>query len=139
MAVSDTNITIISGRLTRDPEARGGGKVAALSVASNRWYYRNGERVEETLFIDASAFGYEAEACIGKLQKGDSVQLEGRLVFRQYTDRNDVKREKVQLEASRVTSPKFRTKRDDSDQAAPVEDRELAGVAAGASDDDIPF
>lgn len=141
MAVSDTNIVIVSGRLVRDPEARGGGKVASFTIASNRWFYKDGVRHEKTAFADVSAFGYEAKAVLESLMKGDTVQVEGRLDTNKWTTESGENRSKLQIEAQRVTSPKFRTKRsDDGGEAQPVEDRELVGVgAAPTSDDDLPF
>lgn len=111
MAVSDTNITIISGRLTRDPEARGGGKVAAFSIASNRFFKRDdGETTEEVVFVDCTAFGFEAEAVLSKLMKGAPVLVEGRLELNRWIGEDGANRQQLRLIANRVTSPALRAK-----------------------------
>lgn len=111
MAASDTNVTIVSGRLTRDPEARGGGKVAAFSLASNRYFKRDdGETAEEVVFIDCTAFGFEAEAVLSRLMKGAPVLVEGRLELNRWQGEDGSTRQQLRLIANRVTSPALRAK-----------------------------
>ena len=62
--MSDLNQVIISGRLTRDASLKtlpSGSSVAELSVASNRiWNDRNGEKQEETVFVDVDLWGKQS-------------------------------------------------------------------------------
>lgn len=142
MAASDTNVTIISGRLTKDPEPRGGGKVAAFSIASNRYFRKNDETIEEVVYLDCTAFGYEAEAVLSKLLKGAPVLVEGRLELNRWQAEDGSNRQQLRMIANRVTSPAMRGKQSNS---TPVEttdelvEEELAAVAAGADSDEIPF
>lgn len=111
MAASDTNVVIISGRLTRDPEARGGGKVAAFSIASNRYFKRDdAETTEEVVFVDVTAFGFEAEAVLSRLMKGAPVLVEGRLELNRWQGEDGSNRQQLRLIANRVTSPALRTR-----------------------------
>lgn len=142
MAASDTNIVILSGRLTRDPEARGGGKVAAFSIASNRYFRASGsdETTEEVVFADVTAFGYEAEAVLSKLLKGAPVQVEGRLELNRWQDGEGNNRQQLRIIANRVTSPALRsTASAPQTEAEPVQEPVAEPVAAMATSDDIPF
>ena len=79
----NVNRVILLGNLTRDPELRRtprGTEVCALGLALNRAFTDGeGERQEETSFIDAEAWGRRAELIGQHLHKGDPVLLEGRL------------------------------------------------------------
>ena len=140
MAASDINQVVIQGRLVRDPEARGGGKVAAFSIASNRYFRRNGsdETTEEATFVDCTAFGYEAQAVLSNLQKGAPVSIVGRLELNRWQDANGENRSQLRVIANQVTSPAMRSKSSTQTETAPAEP-EAALVGATASDDDIPF
>jgi len=61
-------------RYTQDGKA-----VTTLSVASNRTYTANGERVKETTWFRVSVWGAQAESCNQYLKKGSSVLVEGEL------------------------------------------------------------
>jgi len=73
---------IIVGNLGRDPELRyasNGNAVTTLSVASNRTYTKNDEKVKETTWFKVSVWGKQAESCSQYLKKGSSVLVEGEL------------------------------------------------------------
>lgn len=76
------NRTIIMGNLVRDPELKvvGESQVVKLRIASNRYYRtKDGENKEETIFLDAEAWGYRAETINKFMKKGSSILLEGQL------------------------------------------------------------
>ena len=81
--MSDLNQVIISGRLTRDASLKNlpsGSSVAELSVASNRiWNDRNGDKQEETVFVDVDLWGKQSNYFGNNLKKGDYVMVTGRL------------------------------------------------------------
>jgi single-strand DNA-binding protein len=82
------NKVILMGNLTRDPEVRvtaNGNSICKLGLAVNRVYTtKDGERREETTFVDIDAFGKQAEV-IGKyMRKGRPIFVEGRLKFDQW-------------------------------------------------------
>ena len=85
------NKVTLAGRLTRDPEIKhtpSGTAIADFSLAVTRYYKNNaGESIEETDFIDVTAFGRSAEIIGKHLGKGSSVYVEGRLKLDQWTDK----------------------------------------------------
>lgn len=76
------NSVNIMGNLTRDPELKtipSGKAVCSLSIANNRIYTRNGERVTEVSYFDVEVWGAAAENCARYLKKGNGIIVEGRL------------------------------------------------------------
>jgi single-strand DNA-binding protein len=105
--MADLNKVFLMGRLTFDPELRrtpNGTAVAELRMASTRsWGGRDGERREETLFIDVTVWDRQAENCCQFLKKGSSVHVEGSLRMDTWDDKNTgEKRSKVRVHAERV-------------------------------------
>ena len=100
------NTVTLSGRLTRDPEVRyttGGTPVATLPLAFNRVYKDNrGEFQEESYFLDAIVWKWQAEQCAQQLHKGSPVIVEGDLRTRMYENRDGQKVKVVEINASRV-------------------------------------
>ena len=82
---------MLIGNLTREPEVRytaKGTAVCDIGMAINR--YRtgdNGERSEETTYVDVTLWGRQAELAGQYLSKGRSVYIEGRLQLDQWTDK----------------------------------------------------
>lgn len=70
-----------------------GKKMARFSIATNDTY-RNakGERVTETLWHKAVAWGKLAEIAEKYFTKGREVAVSGKLVHRRYTDKNGINR-----------------------------------------------
>ncbi len=106
-AMADLNKVYLMGRLTFDPELRrttGGTAVAELRLATTRsWAGRDGERREETLFIDVTVWDRQAENCCQFLRKGSSVHVEGSLKMDSWDDKTTgEKRQKIRVQAERV-------------------------------------
>lgn len=137
--MSDLNTVIISGRITRDPAARGGGSVAAMSVASNRQYQRNGEWVDETTYADVTAFGHNATRCIEKLQKGDPVTIQGRLELNTFENADGEKRSQLRIIANSVQSPVFTAKLRRAYRAIQSEAGEELPTSANVSDEETTY
>jgi len=82
------NKVILMGNLTRDPEMRvtpNGLSICKLGLALNRVYStKDGERKEETTFVDVDSFGKQAEVLSKYLRKGSPLMLEGRLRLDQW-------------------------------------------------------
>jgi len=82
------NKVILMGNLTRDPEMRvtpGGLSICKLGLAVNRVYStKDGERREETTFVDVDAFGRQAEVISKYLRRGSPLMMEGRLRLDQW-------------------------------------------------------
>ena len=76
------NSVNIMGNLTRDPEMKftpSGKAVCSLSIANNRVYTKNSEKVTEVSYFDVDVWGQSAENCAKYLNKGSGVIVEGRL------------------------------------------------------------
>lgn len=84
------------GNLGNNPDVRNtesGKKMARVSIATNE-NYRNakGETVKETQWHNAIAWGKNAEVIEKYLTKGSQVAIEGKLVNRNYVDKDGIKR-----------------------------------------------
>jgi single-strand DNA-binding protein len=148
----NTNVVIITGNLTHDPTLRetgGGTSVCAMRVAVNsrRKNSTTGEWEDKPNYFDVTVFGGHGESCRKYLAKGRPVAIEGRLDWREWEAKDGSgKRQAVQIIANNV---EFLGKKPEEDETpdgtdgatdSPGEDRQLAGVGAGADgDDDIPF
>jgi single-strand DNA-binding protein len=65
-----------------------GTQVAQIGLAINRrWTGQDGERREETTFVDCEAWGKQAEVMHKYLAKGRPVYIEGRLKLDQWDDK----------------------------------------------------
>src|SRR5580698_3816672 len=105
--MADLNKVFLMGRLTFDPELRRtptGTAVTELRLATTRsWSGRDGERREETLFIDVTVWDRQAENCCQFLRKGRSVHVEGSLKMDTWDDKTTgEKRSKIKVHADRV-------------------------------------
>ena len=85
------------GHLARDIELRYTQSQMAIgktAIAVTRKYTLNGEKREETCFVDIVFFGKQAEIANQYLSKGSKLLIEGRLKFDQWTDNNGQNRSK---------------------------------------------
>ena len=93
------NKVILLGNLTRDPETRvtaNGNTICKLGMAVSRVYStRDGERKEETTFVDIDAFGKQAEVITKYMRKGRPLMVEGRLRLDQWETNEGQKRSKL--------------------------------------------
>ena len=82
------NRIVLVGNLTRDIDLRytqSGAAIGSSGIAVTRKYTLNGEKREETCFIDITFFGKQAEIANQYLSKGSKLLVEGRLKFDQWT------------------------------------------------------
>ena len=132
--MASLNKVFLIGNLTRDPELRyipSGTAVANFGLAVNRIYTtQDGERKEDTCFVDIVTWRKTAENCANYLTKGRPVFVEGRLQFRSWETEDGQKRSKLEVVAQNVQflgGPR-------TEGVPGVE--EMGGPEA---DDDIPF
>ncbi|MBO4545355.1 MAG: single-stranded DNA-binding protein, partial [Verrucomicrobia bacterium] len=89
--MASLNKVLLMGNLTRDPELRytpSGTPVAGFGLAMNRtWRDANGQQVEDTTFVDVSAFGSTADTISRYCRKGRSLFIEGRLKLDTWEDK----------------------------------------------------
>jgi single-strand DNA-binding protein len=89
--MANLNKVMLIGNLTRDPELRHtpkGTAVAELGLAINRvWRDEQGQKQEETTFVDVTLWGRQAELAQQYLTKGRPVYIEGRLSLDTWDDK----------------------------------------------------
>ena len=91
------NRIVLVGNLTKDIELRytqSGAAIGSCGIAVTHKFSVNGEKREETCFIDITFFGKHAEIANQYLSKGSKLLVEGRLKFDQWTDNNGQNRSK---------------------------------------------
>ncbi len=105
--MANLNKVFLIGRLTFDPELRytaSGIAVVDLRLATTRTYQgKDGERKEDTLYIDVTVWNRQAETCCQYLKKGRQVHVDGYLKSESWDDKTTgEKRSKIKVEAERV-------------------------------------
>ncbi|MBX3176622.1 MAG: single-stranded DNA-binding protein [Candidatus Hydrogenedentes bacterium] len=108
LRLPDLNKVFIAGRLTNDPDLKyisSGRAVCRIRIANSRYYRsKEGERKEESTFVDVSMWDKQAEFVGEKLKKGRPVLVEGRLKSDMWDDKTTgQKRSKIEISAIRVT------------------------------------
>jgi len=155
MAATNINRVVLTGNLTRDPELRNtpsGTSVCSLRLAVNtRRKDAQGQWVDKPNYFDITVWGAQGENCAQYLSKGRPVAVDGRLEWREFTDKDGNNRQAVEIVADSV---QFLGSREDggngnggrfapqSDVPADTGDFQPAGTGTsggGGSDDDIPF
>jgi single-strand DNA-binding protein len=101
--VASFNRVILAGNLTRDPQLKylpNNTPVCEFGLATNRkWKDRDGTMKEDVCFVDITAFGKPAEIINQYMTKGRGILIEGRLKFRQWTDKEGKNRSKLDVVA----------------------------------------
>lgn len=161
--MANVNKVILIGNVTRDPEVKftsKGSAVTDIGLAINRNYtLDNGEKREETTFVDVELWGRLAEIAGEYAKKGRPVYIEGRLRMDTWEDkasgqkrsRMKVVGENLQLLGGRTGGPgPSGGGEHESYESAPAAaaprrsappqpQRQVAPPPSDASDDDIPF
>lgn len=104
--MSGTNIVVLTGRLSQDPEVKniGGTSIANFSIATSRsWKNESGEKQEKTQFTDCVAFKGSAEFVGKYFQKGKWISITGELSTRSWDDKESgKKRYKTEVVANNI-------------------------------------
>ena len=98
------NVTVLIGRLTRNPELKhtpNGIAVAYLNIAVNR-DYTNSKGEYEADFINCIAFRNQAEHVTNYLSKGSKVSIRGRIQTRNYKTSDDKKLYVTEVVADKI-------------------------------------
>lgn len=94
------------GNLGSDPEVvnlESGKKIAKFSIATNESYKNaQGEKVQDTQWHNVIAWNKTAEIVEKFLEKGNEVAIEGKLVNRNYEDKDGVKRYVTEIIANEL-------------------------------------
>ena len=149
--MQNINRVVLTGNLTRDPELRATGpgvSVCSLRLAVNSRVKKGDEWVDKANYFDVTVFGAHGENCARYLAKGRPVAIDGRLEWREWTDRDSgQRRQAVGIIADSV---QFLSSRDDDANTARgfgdprqgdpgAADFRTAPAPAAPVDDDIPF
>lgn len=94
------------GNLGMNPEIKtldGGKKLAKMSIATNETYTNSkGEKVTETQWHNLIAWGKTVNVIEKYLTKGSEVAVEGKLINRNYTDKEGVKRYITEIQVNEL-------------------------------------
>lgn len=94
------------GNLGNAPEVKvldGGKKLARLSLATNETYKNaKGEKITETQWHNVIAWNKTAEIVEKYFTKGLEILVEGKLINRNYTDKDGVKRYVTEVQATEL-------------------------------------
>ena len=146
--MNNINRVVITGNLTADPELRStpsGTSVCNLRIACNTRRKDGEEWVDKPNYFNVTVWGAQGENVARYLSKGRPVAIDGRLKWREYKDKDDNKREAIDIVADTVQflnakgeqgEPAEYTGEEQGFEPVPVP---AAVGATGAQDDDIPF
>lgn len=94
--MANLNKVMLIGNLTRDPELRHtpkGTAVSEISLAINRkWTNEQGQKQEETTFVEVTLWGRQAEVVQQYVTKGSPIYIEGRLQLDSWDDKESGKK-----------------------------------------------
>jgi single-strand DNA-binding protein len=153
--MANLNRVLLIGNLTRDPEVRytpKGTAVTEIGLAVNRIYSgEDGEKKEETTFVDVTLWARQAEIAGQYLKKGRPVFIEGRLQLDTWDDKQTgQKRSKLRVVAENLqllggrqegegSGPSSPPPRRAPGQSVPPPRAEPRDPDLDAEPDDIPF
>lgn len=140
--MANFNKVLLIGNLTRDPQLSylpSQTAVVDFGLAVNRrWTGKDGEKKEETCFVDCTSFGRPAETINKYLTKGRPVFVEGRLTFNSWTAQDGTKRSRLKVTVENfqfLGSPSATVQ---SGQSPPDSSEDSQAEQQGGNDD-IPF
>jgi single-strand DNA-binding protein len=95
------NRVILAGNLTRDPQLSytpSNTPVCEFGMAMNRrWRDRDGNQKDEVCFVDVTSYGRQAETINQYMKKGNPMLVEGRLRYRQWTNKEGQNRTRLDV------------------------------------------
>lgn len=157
--MASLNKVLLIGNLTRDPDVRmmtNGRPVCNFGLALNRSFKdAEGNRKEETTFVDVESFGPRAEAIGRFFTKGRAIFIEGRLKLDQWESKEGEKRSALRVvldsfefvdtkqEGGSSPSKTFETSSSptSSIQSSPISETPNNDTSSSSTDldDDVPF
>lgn len=129
----DTNITVLVGRLTKDPVLRStsnGKKVVAFTLATNR-------DKETADFISVVAWEKTAEALNKYCNKGSKILVNGRIQTRNYDDQKGKRVYITEVVAHNIQF--LDMKKDEQQNEQPIQQQYGNSDRLDISSDDLPF
>ena len=94
--MANLNKVLLMGNLTREPQSKAlqqnGTPICDLGMAVNRRYKtQSGEEREDVVYVDLTAYGYQADFCAKNMTKGSTVYVEGHLRYDSWQDKESGK------------------------------------------------
>ena len=115
------NSIVIEGRLVRDPVLKltpNGTEVCSFSLATNRYYMSNNEKVNETSVFDVETWAETAKLCSTDGRKGRGVRIVGRLKQDRWKGNDGKNYSRIKVVADNVAfRPMSNIEHDDSREA----------------------
>jgi len=146
--MASVNKAILVGNCGRDPEVKytpAGMAVCNLSIAtsSKRKDKNSGEMIEETQWHRVTFYDKLAEIVGQYVRKGSSVYVEGRIVYRKFTDKDGMERTATEIVASEMQMLGGTASREgEAPRSKPAAKSQAAPAGGDGFDDladDIPF
>lgn len=134
------NLTILTGRITKDLELKDAGKtqVTNFSLAVD-----NPFKKDDVSFFDIVAFGKTAELLNNYCGKGSKIGIEGNLKQDRFEDKEGNKRSVVRVIANRIefldTKEQSQQNGQTKNQASDNPFNNANGGPIDIQDDDLPF
>jgi len=137
----DTNIVVVAGRLTRDPDisfTQSQKQIAKLRIAIN------GFKQDDVSFFNITAWEKTAEICGKYLHKGSQIVVSGKLNQNTFIDKNGNNRSSVDIIANQIQfvggKQESQTNDNDIPTSIPEWNNENGEPISGdAITDDVPF
>ena len=134
----------LMGNITRDIELRhtpAGTAVADLGLAVNRTRTGdNGEKIEETTFVDVTLWGRVAEVAHQYAGKGKPIFVEGRLQLDTWEDKNSgEKRSKIKVVGENIQLLGSKDSSQGSSQPSQGGQQQAQPQQGKTPTDDLPF
>ena len=111
------NVSLV-GRTTKDIESKytpSGKAVAKFSLAIGKTYMKNGEKVEEVVFIEVQCWDKVAENTVKYVLRGHKVGVSGSLKMDRWEQPDGTKRSKIYVVAQQVEFLETKPKNDNND------------------------
>ncbi len=151
------NKVILVGNLGKDPEVRtiqSGAQVAKFSLATSESYTnKEGQKIDSTEWHNIVVWRGLATLAEKYLKKGNRVYIEGKIRYRQYEDKDGVKKYITEIEAAEMmlldkaptsgggytnTNPSYNTGNNDSGTSGSYNTGNVNDEAPPVNDD-LPF
>ena len=143
------NKVILLGRLGKDPVVRrldNGRVVANVTLATNDYYTKDGQRLESTEWHNLEMWDKQAETAEKYLKKGSLLYVEGKIRTDRYTDAEGQERQtrkirvnNFQMMGSILSSRSDDASKNDSHSSDQHESDAGHSVDLGHEDDGLPF
>ena len=104
MSTLRNNVRLI-GRVGNNPETKtfDNGTKVSLSLAASEFYYNDKkEKIETTQWHNIVAWGKTAELIQKYVEKGKEIAVEGKITYRNYEDKEGVKRSITEIVVNEV-------------------------------------